>query len=369
MTFTYPCRQVCVLFFLFLTSSIWAQPPGVTPPRLDTDIPWNGWWTVSTVAGVEAQFNAGRRAEESQKGLSNNELGDLELPDDFLSRSAEEQAWIILKAEREARHMVQYGSTVVTGYLPEGVEASLSAVALEHAQDMADRDYFSHTTLGGPNAFDRIGQAMDYCFDSWSQSENIAWNSVSGGHIIGVPLAFYGFIYDDEDCCGGGHRNLCLKQTGNENYGDPNRIGIVGFGRAASGNGDYFVMDYVDPAPGCSYDIETYEIDCDLPAVVTVPGNVYTDEYLAEDVVASDGTIMSGEVVAFKAGDAVNLNADFEVLAGAIFSAEIEDCPQPTATLQSPVELFASGLEQGRYLTPPHQLIEPPIFRKSHRDF
>lgn len=370
----YPCKASTFLTccLIILSTFTFAQTR-VTPPELNSDIPWpedwpdNHWYTVSTVEEIEAQFNAARRGEENQLGLNANTLGNLDLPDNYLQLPMEERAWLILKAEREARHLVNYpGVGQVTGFLPEGVESTLSDVAQGHTDDMHAAGMLAHNLPGGTPWNQRIGNAFPGCTEGIG--ENIAWNSVSGGLTMGVAFAFYNFIYDDAGS-NWGHRNLCLSQGGNNNYGSPDRIGVFGFGRTTGSNGDYFCMDYLDPKPGCTYDINTYETDCDLPAVVTVPGNVYTDEYLAEDVVASDGTIMSGEVVAFKAGDAVNLNADFEVLAGAIFSAEIEDCPQPSAKLQSPVELFASGTEQGRYLTPPHQLIEPPIFRKSHRDY
>ncbi len=298
----------------FILSPATAQPPGTTPPTISADITWNYWWTVNSVVQVEAQFNAARRSEESQKGLSNGALGNLDLPDNYLSLPMAEQAWIILKEERECRHGVYYpGIGTVTGYLPEGVESTLSQVAQGHADDMAARDYFSHNTLGGPSWLQRIQNAFpNGCADG--KSENIAWNSVAGGHLIGVPLAFYNFIYDDWSCCSGGHRNLCLKQTGNNDYGNPNRLGIVGFGRGTSHHGDYFVMDYIDPSAGCTYDIEPYE-ECNLPAVVNVNGALYSNTHLAENTVNSDGTVMQGQLVTFKAGNEINLQNNFEVQA------------------------------------------------------
>ena len=326
-----------LLCFVALGTPSWAQPPGTTPPVITTDIPWPEWSLVTTVAQVEAQFNSARRSEESQRSLPANTLGNLDLPSDYFSRPMEEQAWILLKAEREARHLVNYpGTGVVTGYLPEGVEASLSAVAQGHADEMANcpNFYFSHNSKDGTSSGSRIrGAFASGC--SQGTGENIAWNSWDNGHLVGVPLAFYNFIYDDWSCCSGGHRNLCLRQTGFNNYGDPNRLGIVGFGRGASSQGDFFVMAYMDPDndAGCSYYIETYE-DCNLPAIVNVNGALYSNTHLAENTVNSDGTVMSGQLVTFKAGQEINLQTYFEVQANTTFIVEIEDCPSGGADVQ-----------------------------------
>lgn len=98
---------------------------------MTSDVEWpDGWWNASTVAQIETQFNVGRRGEESQLGLATNTLGNLDLPSDFLSRPMEEQAWIVIREERQARHLVNYpGTGVVTGFLLEGVESTMNTVA------------------------------------------------------------------------------------------------------------------------------------------------------------------------------------------------------------------------------------------------
>ena len=315
-------RSWCILFCIGIlcTNSIHSQ---IAAPNLNSDIPWPSWWYDNSVADVEAQFNAGRRGEESQKGLPAGALGNMVLPSDFLTRSFDEQALILINLERQARAGVNYPNHgTVSGLLLEGVEATLSQVAQDHADDMQARDYFAHNTQGGPSWSTRINNEFPGCTEG--MSENIAWNSISsqGGFILGIPLAIYGFIYDDS-CCNWGHRRLCLKQSGYNNFGDPNKIGLVGFGRGTGATGDYFVMDYIDPKPGCSYNIIDYG-GCE--DIVVLEGEIEEGVFQADVELSSTNTIVNGGDVVFMAGDEISMMAYFEVEAGASFDAYIQSC-------------------------------------------
>ena len=317
-------RSWCIIFCsgILLINSIHAQTQRAAP-NLNSDIPWPSWWYDNSVSDVEAQFNVGRRGEESQKGLATGALGNLVLPSDFLDRPFDEQALILINSERQARAGVNYPNHgTVSGLLLEGVERDISQVAQDHADDMQERDYFAHNTQGGPSWSTRISNEFPGCTEG--MSENIAWNSISsqGGFILGIPLAIYGFIYDDS-CCNWGHRKLCLKQSGYNNYGDPNKLGLVGFGRGTGSTGDYFVMDYIDPKPSCTYNIKDFG-GCE--EIVVLNGTIQSGVYQANAQLSSTNTIANGGEVTFMAGNEISMMASFEVQAGATLDAYIEAC-------------------------------------------
>lgn len=325
--------QKCIYYFfcfIFFTTNSLAQ---TTPPNPTADRGWNAWWADNSVADVVQEFNAARRNEENQLGLPTGILGNLELPADYLQRSSEEQALILVNAEREARHGVNYpGRGVVSGLPFEGVDMDLNAVAQGHANDMLANNFFSHSGSDGKSSFQRIGAAFSGCTEG--TGENIAWNS-SGGFILSVPLAFYNFIYDDGACCNWGHRLLCLKQNINNNYGDADKIGLVGFGRASGSGGDYFVMNYLDPKPNCTYDVTNYGNDDggnNCEDIIVVTGNITEDTYQAATTIESTGVISAGNDVSFTAGSSIVLKPGFAVNNNATFTASIDACDAAITT-------------------------------------
>lgn len=73
----------------------------------------------------------------------------------------------VLNAERD-RH----------GLRPLRLHRRLSAAARRHARDMADQNYFDHTSLDGSSFVDRIRRAGYMRGASrWTVAENIAWGS------------------------------------------------------------------------------------------------------------------------------------------------------------------------------------------------
>lgn len=315
-----------IIILLFVSTAQLESQTLRTPPTPTGDRAWSNWWYDNSVEDVEIEFNAARRNEESQRNLATGTLGNLNLPADFLSRDFKEQALILINLERQARHNVSYpGLFVATGLELEGVEYTLSGVAQGHADDMQLNDFFSHTSSNGQSAGSRITSAFPGCYQTWS--ENISWNSISSpsGFILTIPLAVYSFMYDDGACCGWGHRNLCLKQTnGNNDYGDPNKLGIVGFGRAPGTNGDYFVMDYLDPKGSCNYNLIDFGGTC--PDYLTLDGSIYSGTYQAMVSLESTGTIMQGEDVTYNAGNEIVLNSNFELMAGSTLDISIDNC-------------------------------------------
>ena len=338
------CKKI-VYFFFFNGVILFPLVAQITPPDPSADREWVNWWQDNTKNDVETEFNAARRNEETQLGLPPNTLGNLNLPTDFLTRNFQEQALIIINAERQARHNIFYpGTGTVSGMLVEGVEIGLSGVAQGHANDMQINNFFSHTGSNGWSPSQRITNAFPQCTEG--TSENIAWNSFSspGGFILGIPLALYSFIYDDS-FHGWGHRHLCLKQSGLNNYGDPNKLGLVGFGRATGANGDYFVMDYFDPKSTCTYNVTNFEGGGNCPTHMDVSGMIASGTYQATETVASTGSIPNSETVYFKAGTSITLESSFETSMGAELEVLIETCNY-TARLYTGEESVAIPLNR-----------------------
>lgn len=346
---------ITALVFILIGTFQLSGQTAPTPPNPTGDRGWSNWWYDDSPEDVEIEFNAARRNEESQRNLPVGILGNLNLPADYLTRDFKEQALILINAERQARHNVNYpGLWTAAGLEYEGVEVTLSAVAQGHANDMQINDFFGHTGSSGQSAGSRITSAFPGCYQTWG--ENISWNSISSpsGFILTIPLAVYSFIYDDGACCGWGHRKLCLKQNGTNDYGDPNRLGVVGFGRAPGANGDYFVMDYIDPrGSGCTYELIDFE-GGGCPDYLTVEGSIYSGTYQAGVSLESSGTIMQGEDVVYSAGDEIVLDADFEIMVGSVLDITIDNCSSsiigitayPEKKSEIPIITFVRGYDK-----------------------
>lgn len=87
-------------------------------------------------------------------------------------------------------------------------------------------------------------------------------------------------------------------------------------------------------APDCGTDIATATatgtiLDDDgsaCPSTLAVPGIIATGTYKAAMDITSDGTVQSGSVVSFRAGNSIELLANFEVQTGGELEALIEAC-------------------------------------------
>gem|GEM_PF-5332671 len=64
------------------------------------------------------------------------------------------------------------------------------------------------------------------------------------------------------------------------------------------------------------------------PTLLTPINNIVSGTHQAATTVNSDGTILNGRNVSFKAGETIILNSGFSIQPNGSFSAEIEDCPQ-----------------------------------------
>ncbi len=114
---------------------------------------------------------------------------------------------------------------------------------------------------------------------------------------------FSEILFDIRRCLDGG--TLC-------DDGDPNTINDI--------------YDNFCNCIGIPLDLEN---SCDTPILYLTQPTVTTGDYNAEDKVVSTSQISAGNIVTFAGGNSVELNAGFEVLAGALFYAFVEPCLDP----------------------------------------
>lgn len=223
---------------LALSGAAFSLPTwAASPPNLTTDIPWvNAENSPSTIAAIEAAFNAARRAEETQLGLTANKLGNLKLPTTWLTLSDDQKALYLINAERTARAGMRTG---VEGLPLAGVEKTVDDIAAAYADLLVATNSFSHNApsddANTDNPFKRINDGVKdengtlkapglrtSCVESLSRAENLAYfftQSTSETPLtaasIPLPLerAIYNWIYNDSSSSWG-HREAVLLQDG-----------------------------------------------------------------------------------------------------------------------------------------------------------
>ncbi len=82
--------------------------------------------------------------------------------------------------------------------------------------------------------------------------------------------------------------------------------------------------------------VDTTIVPPPCPDILDNPGIIASDIYNASNYITSDGMVMNGENVSYKAGNYIRLTANFEVQLGAEFEAIIEDCPASFSPLDAP---------------------------------
>ncbi len=108
---------------------------------------------------------------------------------------------------------------------PLELDPKLVTIARARAEDMANRNYFSHTSPGGDTAFSLLGQAS---YTYTVAAENIARNN-----------------YPDAQCVGVAMDGFLNSASHKENIVDP-RFKTVGIGVAQGADGmKYFAIIFV----------------------------------------------------------------------------------------------------------------------------
>lgn len=258
-------------FSLILSVTAFAQ----SPRNLTSNMAWSS--PTATVAAIQTAFNAARRGEETQLSLTANVLGNLTLPADFLSQSLDNQALILINAERACRGGVNYGDGACKGWIFEGVETNVDALAQNYANLLISSNCWGHN-CGGSDPFSRISAGIGAsCIEFINRGENLAVFATSGStNAIPVVRSIYNWIYDDGGSAWG-HREACFLQdrslNGNvtngfaDNHGAAGAEGYMGMGIAggssysapfgtAYNRADVVVLDFFDPvASGCTFTI------------------------------------------------------------------------------------------------------------------
>jgi len=295
-----PIRPVLTIVLTLLPA---VAARALSPPDLRQDIPWERAVTGtggSVVDDVEAAFDAARRGEERQFGLTEGSLGTLSLPDEgaWAAMDGSARALLIVNAERVARGGVAYPGGAPLGLPLAGIERHLDTLAQDYADYMVANDFWGHEAPGdgpppfaGSDPFARIdaaeaigaGQGSDGedCHDFLGQAENLAVHAVTGDGDIRLPVerSLYGFLYADAGSRWG-HRRLLLLQDepvggGSGGFrndtGAAHSEGFLGLGTAGARDGSYSVLDgarsypvqrnvvllMIDPVAGaaCGYDV------------------------------------------------------------------------------------------------------------------
>jgi uncharacterized protein YkwD len=166
---------------------------------------------------VEENFDKARAAEGCTTPLV--------LPAGFDALSPQQQALVLLNAERAAR-----------GLGPLSLDPTLmSQVTLNHSQEMAKYGYFAHPSPinQGANVFKResINPAINQPFPSLCCAENISAGQATAASVV------FGFMYEDA-ASGWGHRHNIL--AAEDNWVG---IGIV-LGAVGSPFGNYWTFDF-----------------------------------------------------------------------------------------------------------------------------
>lgn len=260
-----------ILAFVLTSLSVLAQ----SPRNLTSNIAWAS--PTATISSIQTAYNAARRAEETQLSLTPNVLGTLTLPADFLSFSANQQAFVLINAERACRSGVNYGDGACKGWIFEGIESNMYNIAQTYANLLISSNCWGHN-CGGNSPFTRVSNAVGAsCLEFVNRSENIAVFATSGASIaISTPRSVYDWIYADAGSAWG-HREACFLQDrsldGNvtngfeDNHGATGAEGYMGIGVAGGGGysapfgtaynyAEVVVLNFFDPvASGCSFTV------------------------------------------------------------------------------------------------------------------
>ena len=226
---------------------------------------WNGSWMSATLSDIEANFSAARALDSSVLPAYKT----LTLPGDYKTEvcpnnnnscdSANKVAkWFTLSIQ--ARGLFLSNSERVARGLPpfEGVSTSVASVAQQYAQKNAELGTLSHThsmdvdgtTTDSP--WERLDAKSDI-FSSrefFSYAENLAYSGGSSANNVPIAHSIYNWIYDDAGS-NWGHREFNLAIL-NENSGDGNAEGLVGFGVDTNSDSTtvktYVVFNAYDPS-------------------------------------------------------------------------------------------------------------------------
>lgn len=262
-----------------------------SPANLSTDIPWDddpgtagNQTDYASSADVVAAFNNGRRKEESQLGLAANSLGNVSLPGNWDSLSAEDKGLHLVNSERTVRAGAQAG---VIGLPLAGIEGNIQQLAQDYTNYLVSTDQWTHNPtggqFGGTDPFSRLdqhsaigtGSGANGCHEFLPYAENLSIFFSTDAVALPVERAIYNWIYADQQSSSVHRQAIFVQdealngQTGYENnYGATNSEGFMGLAIAGRTDGSFdpfntgfanqtmVTMLVFDPVadPACDYD-------------------------------------------------------------------------------------------------------------------
>lgn len=205
------------------------------PPVLTTNAP-----AYNYAISIAENFNAGRRFEETNKGLTAGSLGNLVLPTNYASLTLAQKALFLINAERTCRNGVNYGSGALVVRPLQAVETNLSQIAQAHAEWLVTQNKFDHCGnpvfgAGCSAAFSsptqRIqGQAQ--LIDGWERnSENIGLSVGSDPNSLNLSMANEATIFNMifRNAPNWAHRDNFMQEMA-DNFGTAGQEGFLGVG-------------------------------------------------------------------------------------------------------------------------------------------
>ncbi len=229
-----------------------------------SDRPWVGSRTQATITDIESNFSAARLSDNSVLSAFKtfsfpSAFQELVCPDGAgnCAEGDKVHKWFTLSIQQKGLYLVN-AERIARGLPPfEGVSTEVAAVAQQYAELLAINGSLNHQlemTVNGTStrtpwerleAKDTISDSLDF----YGYAENLAYTGDSGDFSkIPVEHSIYAWIYDDSGS-NWGHRDFNLSIL-NDNSGDVNAEGLVGFGVATVSSTfkeTYVVFNAFDP--------------------------------------------------------------------------------------------------------------------------
>jgi len=178
---------------------------------------------------------------------------------------------------------------------------------------------------------------VDYSVDGveWFNLGAFNWNLASGQAMYsgfmgpnfnGMPARYVMFTSTDDPstCRGVSKINFNVENCPQE-------------GIACNDNLSSTINDHYNESCECiGYTLA--EMDCSVDTLFLSESDLSVNEYHAIKSLISQGEILDAANINYRAGIEIVLNAGFEVEAGSVFSADIDDCPGNTLAITPPAE-------------------------------
>ena len=221
-----------------------ADPPG------NVDWPFSDW-APADIQTIMDKFNAARARDPTVSV----DLVIEYTQDEWDALSDNEKGLYLSNKERIDRGIAPYAAVAKQ---VSDVAEDYAAYLYEVEGTLTHRPAESKWTGSGRDASsccspqDRLAAALGDEKEFFRFSENLAWTSAGTPSRFPEPVAYsvYSWIYDDGP--GWGHRHFSLAAL-NDNAGEANAEGLLGFGVVRGDGGTYTVMNVADEAAGWDY--------------------------------------------------------------------------------------------------------------------